>query len=388
MGYIEEIDDRQVVPRRPMKSSWVDSAGKLGRYLGYSKNPYLAVGKHIYDNWDTYKYYGGKAYNYLTKPSAKSASASRASASAKGGYPTVYSHSRSIVKNRSKKYKNMVKKLKRSGKTKKVMVVTSKRKNVFRKTNSSAMARKVLRSLQAPQRYYENYALSASVGPAHQGVIGIEAFDQQDVIDVFASAGLSPQTNQKLFVERSDIKVSITNQSNFPANLTFYLYKCRRGANSTGRTAWLDGIATVAGTPPTIGQIGATPYMSPKFTTNYKIISVWGKNMNAGESKDYTLKGPKGVLQQSLLDNGNVNYRKWTLGLMIVFKGATVHDAEPESLSAPTTAFARLDVAVNEDYIFRSLPVSAPRITYANTMPVPIEVEGYLNTGIKANSSA
>lgn len=379
MVYIEEIEDRQLVPRRPMKSSWLTTGAKLA---GSSSSPYYAVGKHIYDNWDSYKYYGSKAYNYLVKKKpSTSASASRASASVKGDYPTSYSHSNGIRKNRTKKYKkkNMVKKTKRTGK---LRAVTTKKGRRYKKFPSATT---IMRTLQAPQRYYENYAVTSSVGPTAQGVIGIEAFDQQDVVDVFASAGLATQINQKLFIERSDIKVSVTNQANFPANLTFYLYKCRRGANSTGRTAWLDGIATVAGTPPAIGNIGATPYMSPKFTTNFKIISVWGKNMNAGESKDYIVKGPKGILQQSLLDNGNVCYRKWTVGLMIVFKGATVHDKDT---GAPTSAFARLDVAVNEDYIYRSLPVSAPRITYANTMPAALETEGYLNTGIKAASAA
>lgn len=254
----------------------------------------------------------------------------------------------------------------------------------YKSTGDRNFATKVMIAMQQPQRYYFTTGSSAITAVSNQQSTFTATFmDQADLLSVFMSSGLISNINAKILFSKSWGSVEVTNSSSQPIIGCCYKVMARRDNNYTNPfNAWTDasnGIASVPGTPFASNLIyGATPYMSPAFTANFKVVSQWGIHMESGEQREFRVDLRNGSFSEGVLDNAAQQISKWTVHLMFVFWGSTVHDNVTKNAG---TAPIRTDYIINKSYDYRMLSNPLPRMTLNNTLPAIAIPDAYVNTG-------
>lgn len=184
-----------------------------------------------------------------------------------------------------------------------------------------------------------------------------------------------------MFFDRSYCKVEVVNSSSQPVIGCVYKVQARRDTTVSPITAWQSGMAGASGTPMTsTTTYGATPYMSPYFCSQFRIVDQWGCHLNSGEQREWTINLRNGKFSQAVLQSSNTNFSKWTTFLIFVFWGSSVHSFANQAIVS--TAPVRLDYIVNEYYDYRTMAIGNTRIVAPATLPTFTDPISYQNTGV------
>lgn len=143
------------------------------------------------------------------------------------------------------------------------------------------------------------------------------------------------------------------NQSEATTHLTIYEFTTRRDSNVGPSLAFQSGLASIqAGVGSNASDIGATPFMTPRFTENFRILKKYSVELAQGRSHIHTAlyrmnKNYSDSLYQ-MDGSSDVVLGGWTRGLFVIAHG-TPYNSLATKTNVSTTPVA-IDIVANETY--------------------------------------
>lgn len=159
----------------------------------------------------------------------------------------------------------------------------------------------------------------------------------------------SSATDGMFWVGYARCKWMFQNQSEATTHMTIYEFETRRDSPVGPSLAFQSGIASIqAGVGSSASDIGATPFMTPRFTENFKILKKYNVELAQGRSHIHTsmykmCKNYKDSLYQ--MDSVDTVYRGWTRGIFIICHGTPYNSAATKT-NVSTTPVA-IDLVTN-----------------------------------------
>lgn len=209
---------------------------------------------------------------------------------------------------------------------------------------------RILKGFQAPlySVFNSGYRLT--------GIQGQQAYRSIDCMTAaqLHTLYLETSANQDgfFYVDWCRHRFMLQNQSEATTHVTLYEFVTRRDSATGPWGAFTQGMASIqAGAASTADDIGATPFMSPRFTENYRIIKKFNIELAQGRSHIHTSMyrvGRKYSDSRYEMDNTNGYLGTWTRGIFIIAHG-TPYNSAADKTKVSTTPVA-LDIVTNSTF--------------------------------------
>lgn len=209
---------------------------------------------------------------------------------------------------------------------------------------------------------------------------------------MFSSLGLNNTggSTAKMAIKNYSASVKITNQSN--ANMCVWIYDVEHrrdvvyGADSiTPLSAWQQGLSSSAAgtgsTTTTVNTVGITPFQSPDFCRNYRVVKVTKIYLALGKAHSHTLilNRPK-IVNGRMLDNSGAQtgaYRGITHDMLFVFQGLPVNDGTTNSLIA--LGSGAVDMVIQHKVTWNYVDLGGEKRYYTDDNQGTITTEKFMN---------
>ena len=188
----------------------------------------------------------------------------------------------------------------------------------------------------------------------------------------------SANTDGSFWVDQARCKWMFQNQSEANTFLTLYEFVARRDSNVGPSLAFSSGMTAIqAGGTSTADDIGATPFMTTRFTQNFKILKKFNVELAQGRthihtSMYYMSKNYREAMYE--MDTGDTVYAGWTRGLFIICNGSPYNSAATKT-NVSTTPVA-IDLVTS--FTYKTHPNLANKATFEVQTDFPTFADGQI----------
>lgn len=209
---------------------------------------------------------------------------------------------------------------------------------------------RILKSSQAPLYAVFNSGSRLTSLQGEQAFSAFSVFTASNLHELYLNT--SANQDGSFWLDWCRLRTVFQNQSEANTFLTIYEFATRRDTVQGPVGAFNNGIASIqVGAGSTAADIGATPFMSPRFTANFKILKKYNVELAQGRSHIHTSfykmsrRYSDSVYQ---MDSADAFLGTWTRGLFIIAWGSPYNSAATKT-NVSTTPVA-LDIVQNATY--------------------------------------
>lgn len=258
-----------------------------------------------------------------------------------------------------------------------------------------------LDNLLGDQTFYTNSSLRLTHSAGRQASQTIATFwGGTDMSSILTQTGLISNPiaattikNYKIYCKEVTSSILITNQTNDVVHLKLYDVRMRRDVSQANTNyadpvnAWTQGAVTdQAGAGNTPVYIGASPFVSSAFTTNFEVVGIKDVMIHTGghhvhKVHSMPLKTFNGELQ--LQNAGGIDAKHFTHFTFAVQHGFAINDNAGTTI---TTASGAVDYIVNKTYTYAVMQSNNSQPIVTNSLSTTPAQEALINdtTGIAA----
>lgn len=225
----------------------------------------------------------------------------------------------------------------------------------FRSNARPQRGSRIVKTQQAPLYSVYNSGSRLSSIQGQQAYAQHMAFRPTDLRTLYLET--SSNNDGSFWVDSCRFRMMIQNQSEANTFVTIYEFVSRRDSAVNPSTAFSAGMLSIqAGATSTAEDIGATPFMSSRFTTNFRILKKYNVELAQGRTHIHTSyyqlnkKYSDSLYQMEL--NDDLVYGGWTRGVFIIAHGSPYNSAATKT-NVSTTPVA-LDFVINKTYCTHS----------------------------------
>lgn len=254
-------------------------------------------------------------------------------------------------------------------------------RTTLRRGKGGRLGRKMAKQLLAvcKDRVVDSFRVSCSQGK--QGIKGCFLLDKPDFTNAAANVGQSygpgvgSLNNMDMYIRSGWCEYSLTNPSAITVEVLIYDCVPRRQLNSShsSNTDFDTGINTQyhgsagSSTTPDSSNLGTTPFMSPIFVRNWKVVNVTKVMMSAGAYHKH--KVYRSVYRRELY--GVLSENDYTprvcVSTLFVIKGQPVNDAG--TVGNVATGTAAIDIIQQQTTEYQWMMNQVPIYQYLNNQP-------------------
>jgi len=191
---------------------------------------------------------------------------------------------------------------------------------------------------------------------------------------------------RRLYIQSMNTCVNISNPTSAPVMFDIYDIMYRHdmpqhtasGAYNIPNSLWYDGLQDMGDIGSgLLSDPGNTPFMSPKFTQNLKVMKVTKVQLPQGGTHEHRVHAEVNQMlsYENVMNSGLYYYKGKTVVSMIVVRGTPVDDGTNVGLCA-----GALNMVVTQKYQFHMIRNSVSTFVTTNTLPT-LTAERIINIG-------
>lgn len=178
----------------------------------------------------------------------------------------------------------------------------------FAKGRTSRVSGKIWKTMTPPSCYMidNNWRVEANNG--EQAAIYVPHLDYVNLGTLMTNAGLIVNENGKIYLDKYQSEMFVTNQDSGNCRMTFYDIVCRRDTTVTDPIAvWDKGLKENIGSTTNtraVANLNSSPFQSAEFCSQWKVLKKTVVQMSAGQSHIHKVNIKYGTLvPRDLVDN-------------------------------------------------------------------------------------
>lgn len=244
---------------------------------------------------------------------------------------------------------------------------------------------KFWKALMMPRAWRNSDGLRITCNSGQQGVdympVGIDT-DYDQAFDILDGAG---NPTAKAYIQKWSGEIRITNQDKGNCEVTIYDVVPRRSMQGTGTVsptaAWSQGLTDTNGTSTTTkatSNLGVTPYESPEFCTQYKIVKTTRVIMGQGTSHVHKFAFSLNKVFTKDEKTSYGQYRNFSHFFLFKVNGMPYNDATTKTLVA--SGSCAIDIVKIARLTYRGINDQAAYYQYTNGQDT-ITTESIMDVG-------
>lgn len=228
----------------------------------------------------------------------------------------------------------------------------------YKSYKKSRRGAKYTKATQAPMYtiYNSGYRVTSTQG--QQAIATYGVMTASDLHTLYGNT--TAATDGSFIVDSARVRTVFQNQSEATTFLNIYEIVCRRDSVQGPVGAFVNGMTSIGSATSNAYDIGATPFMSPRFTANFRILKKYNVELAQGRSHIHTSmytvnkRYSDSVFQMDNTDD--FQYAGWTRFLLVLGWGTPYNSAATKT-NVSTTPVA-VDVVQNIAYTYRAITIN------------------------------